>query len=431
MKRTSAGAVFLTVVVDLIGFGIVMPLLSLYAKDFDATRFEMGALTASFSAMQFLFAPVWGRISDRVGRRPVLLVGLAGSVAFYTVFAFANSVPMLFVARIGAGICGATISTSAAYIADVTPPEQRARGMALIGAAFGIGFLLGPALGFTAKGIGEHLEKTGDLSHPWSRALPGLLAAAISLASFAWTWFALGEPPRHEARERSLFDLSALRGAHSPRAVLVLLCFSFLSVTAFSTFEATLPIMLLERFGMGNAEMLGVFVVIAVTLTLAQGVLVRRLAVPVGEQTLARVGYWLMAAGMASLAFSDGIAALHASTACAVLGFAAVTPSVHSLVSRQASPAHQGRILGLSQSASALGRILGPILGFFAYHPHDAAGKVLATVDLPVLGATEHHRLPYLVGSLIAAVLALAALAILPAPPPASPGGADGAGGGN
>ncbi len=147
MKRSSAGAVFLTVVVDLIGFGIVLPLLPRYAERYQASPGEIGALMASFSAMQFFFAPVWGRISDRFGRRPVLLVGLAGSVVFYSLFGLADSLALLFASRIGAGVCGATISISAAYIADVTKPEERARGMALIGAAFGVGFILGPMLG--------------------------------------------------------------------------------------------------------------------------------------------------------------------------------------------------------------------------------------------------------------------------------------------
>jgi DHA1 family tetracycline resistance protein-like MFS transporter len=410
MKRTSAGAVFLTVVVDLIGFGIVLPLLPLYAKDFDATPFEMGALIASFSAMQFLFAPVWGRVSDRVGRRPVLLVGLAGSVVFYTVFGFANSVPLLFVSRIGAGICGATISTSAAYIADVTPPEKRARGMALIGAAFGIGFTIGPVLGVTAAHLGEVLEKQGTLDHPWSRALPGLVAALVSASSFLWTFLALGEPARHEARERRLLDISALHGARSPRAVVLLLAFSMLSVLAFSTFEATLSLMLVDRFRMAKLDMGKVFLFIGVTLALSQGFLVRRLAGPIGERTLVRVGFWVMAAGLGGLAFSDGLLPLHASLAVAVLGFAAVTPSLSSLVSRQASAAHQGGILGLAQSASAMGRILGPLLGNLVYSPGPPT-------DLPLLGATDHHRLPYLVGAAMAAGLATAALAVLPAPP--------------
>jgi DHA1 family tetracycline resistance protein-like MFS transporter len=417
MKRTGAGAVFLSVVVDLVGFGIVLPLLPLYAKDFQASPKELGFLIASFSAMQFLFAPVWGRVSDRVGRRPVLLVGLAGSVVFYTVFAFADGVPLLFAARIGAGICGATISTAAAYIADVTPPEKRARGMALIGAAFGIGFTLGPPLGFYAAHLGEVYEKAGTLSHPLSRALPGLLAATLSLGSFLWTLHSVGEPPRRAAEPRRLLDLSALRGARSPRAVAILLGFSLFSVIAFSAFEATLSLMLLDRFDLPKKEMGMVFLFIGVTLVLVQGLLVRRIAGPLGERTMIRTGLLLMAAGLAGLAFSDGLLALHGSLAVAVTGFGFVTPSLTSLVSRQATEGHQGGILGLGQSASALGRILGPVVGNLVYAPLGPGGERLATVALPLLGETAHHRLPYLFGAGLALVLGLAALAVLPRPP--------------
>jgi MFS family permease len=417
MKRTSVGAVFLTVVVDLVGFGIVLPLLPLYARDFRATPFQIGALIASFSAMQFLFAPVWGRISDRIGRRPVLLVGLAGSVVFYTVFGFADSVGWLFLSRIGAGICGATISTSAAYIADVTPPEQRVRGMALIGAAFGIGFTLGPPLGFYAHHLGEVLEKEGSVSHAVALSFPGLVAAAISAASLVWTWTSVGEPPRHRAEGRRLLDLEALRTARSPRAVVLLLLFSFLSVTAFSNFESTLSLMLDGRFGMDPPSMGHVFLFVGVTLAVAQGFLVRRVAVPLGEPTLVRTGFALMAAGLLGVAYSDTVPPLLASLAVSVTGFAAVTPSFSSLVSRQGSAKHQGGMMGMAQSASALGRILGPILGNLAFQPHDAAGHPLASLPIPLLGPTPHHRLPYLVGAAMAAALALASIAWMPGAP--------------
>ncbi|MFM7161569.1 MAG: MFS transporter, partial [Planctomycetaceae bacterium] len=168
--------IFLTVFIDLLGFGIVLPLLPRYAKSFSATGLQLGLLMASFSIMQFLFAPIWGRISDRVGRRPILILGLAGSVLFYTLFGYCTSLgpqgrllglgilPWLFLCRIGAGIAGATIPTAQAYIADVTGPEQRARGMALIGAAFGIGFTFGPLLG--AAFVPGDLADLGRPGHP-------------------------------------------------------------------------------------------------------------------------------------------------------------------------------------------------------------------------------------------------------------------------
>src|SRR5687767_11419387 len=167
VKRTPLITVFLTVVIDLLGFGIVLPLLPRYADAHGATGLERGLLFASFSAMQFLFAPVWGRLSDRIGRRPVLMAGLMGSVGSYALFAVAESTPwplaVLFVSRIAAGVAGATISTAAAYIADVTTPEQRGRGMALIGVAFGVGFTLGPMIGGLSY----------SAAYPW---LPGAIA---------------------------------------------------------------------------------------------------------------------------------------------------------------------------------------------------------------------------------------------------------------
>ena len=163
VKRSGLGAIFLSVVVDLIGFGIVLPLLPRYAREYDAKGWQIGLLMASFSAMQFLFAPVWGRISDRIGRRPVLLIGLGGSVVFYSLFGFADSLFWLFAARVGAGICGATISIAAAYIADVTKPEERAKGMALIGAGFGIGFTIGPVLGGLSVQAGRSMAEGGTI----------------------------------------------------------------------------------------------------------------------------------------------------------------------------------------------------------------------------------------------------------------------------
>ena len=180
MKKPSVFIIFLTVFIDLIGFGIVLPLLPIFAKNFDATGFVIGALMASFSAMQFFFAPLWGRLSDRVGRRPVLLVSTAGAAASYAIFAIGSGMSgqagliLLFASRIFAGICGANITVAQAYIADVTPPEQRSKKMGLIGMAFGLGFIFGPLL----SGIGMHFF--GITGPGWIAA--GLCAANLVFA---------------------------------------------------------------------------------------------------------------------------------------------------------------------------------------------------------------------------------------------------------
>ena len=188
MRKPSVLVIFLTVFIDLIGFGIVLPLLPRYSEKFGAEGFMVGLIIASFSIMQFFFAPVWGRLSDRMGRRPILLLSTAGAVASYAMFALSASpalspgtaLTVLLASRVFAGICGANISVASAYIADVTPPEKRSRGMGLIGMAFGLGFILGPVIGALSA---SHFGLAG----------PGWVAAGICAANLVLAFFILGE----------------------------------------------------------------------------------------------------------------------------------------------------------------------------------------------------------------------------------------------
>jgi len=366
-SRGSLLAVFLAVFIDLLGFGMVIPLVGLYGRYLIPDGNEellVGLLFASFSAMQFLFSPVWGRLSDRIGRRPVLLLGLAGSTVFYAIFGLATtflSLPWLFVSRIGAGISGATISTAQAYIADTTTQENRTKGMALIGAAFGLGFTFGPLLAAVALIPGE-----AKLS-PW----PGYLASLLSGSAFLFAFFKLPESRTKDSGEadRKLVDLKALRIALSYPSVAALLLTTFVSVLSFANFEAVLPFLFESKpaaggFGYTLQEVVLFFALLGFIHALAQGG-VRSMSARLEEAKLATggalfslLGFFTMIAGVPR----QSLALVIPGMLMIASGFAFIPAPLQALISRRCDPAHQGAILGLGQSLGALARIIGHAL---------------------------------------------------------------------
>lgn len=415
--------IFLTVFIDLLGFGIVLPLLPIYGEQF-ATQHGLtaaqagwlvGLLMASFSAMQFLFLPVWGRLSDLYGRRPILLVGLAGSTLFYTLFALATvweSLVWLFVARVGAGIAGATISTAQAYIADTTSVANRARGMALIGAAFALGFTVGPVIGAAALLVGA----SGEVS-PW----PGYFAAGLSGAALLLALGLLPESktPASGTARHGLLDLAGLRVALTTSSIGLLLLTSFIVVLALAAFESTLSLVLKtlhDRALAGSAPsgtlqaviswaralgytsaadirhaiVLGTFAYLGLVMTIAQGFLVRRLAGRTSERTMAVGGTLVATLSLILLSVAvqrDSYGLLCLGMALFVIGLAFVTPSLQSLISRRTSPAQQGHVLGVMQSLSSFARIAGPVLGIrlFAHSPQVPLWSAAATMAIAAL----------------------------------------------
>ena len=380
--RSPLLVLFLVVVIDLIGFGIVLPLLPRYAKEYAASPLMTGVIMASFSAMQFVFAPFWGRLSDRHGRRPILMVGLFGSVLSYTLFGLADSLVVLLVSRIAAGFFGATIGAAQAYIADVTDAKERGRGMAVIGAAFGLGFTVGPAIGGIASG--------------WHRYAPGFIAAGLSAFALTLAMVALPEPPRHAARaERSLLDRTAIRHALAMPTIPLILLLQFGATFAFASFESTLSLFTQAQWRYDERHNGCVFTFIGLVLVIAQGGIVRRLMPKVGELNFVVRGTLLMALGLGALAFVPDLALLLVALAVAVLGFAMVTPSLSSLLSRRTPQSTQGEVLGLGQSMLSLARILGPLWGNWLFGvtwglPYMVAGFLLliATVLASVLKRT-------------------------------------------
>jgi MFS family permease len=361
-KRSPLLVIFLTVFIDLLGFGIVLPLLPRYAKALEASPATLGLLMSSFSAMQFLFSPLWGRLSDRVGRRPVLLIGLFSSCLFYGLFGVATmrgSLPLLFVSRIGAGIAGATIATAQAFIADSTSDKERGKGMALVGAAFGAGFTFGPLFG----SIWVSSEPGAGPS-----PAPGFVASALSFAAFLFALLVLPESRRAGGprTDTGWLNWSHWKSLHMPSVGTLILTF-FVATFAFANFEATLALLTTtEGFQFSDRGNFFLFAYIGFVLSLAQGVMVRRLMPVVGESRMASAGALLMIAGLGGIAW----AAIESSEALllglmplAIVGFACLTPSIQSLVSRRTSPAIQGEVLGLVQSAASMARIIGPICG--------------------------------------------------------------------
>jgi MFS family permease len=344
--------VFLTVVIDLLGFGLVLPLLPLYAERYHAAGWQIGLLFAAFSGVQFLAAPFWGRLSDRVGRRPVILAGLVGSVASYVLFGLATWTPaplaVLFVSRVTAGLFGGTISTAYAYIADVTPVAERGRGMALVGMAFGIGFTIGPVLG----GLGGAV----------SPALPGFLAAAFSAGALLFAWFRLPEPERHAERQR-VGSWQAFRAAIAAPGVFRILVLTFLVHGCFALFESTLARVVAFEFDFGVAENGLLFSYVGFWSAFAQGFLVRRLMPRVGEYRFAALGAAVLSLGLLAVGHAPTVGWLLAAAPVPVFGFAMLTPSLASLLSQRADAAVQGSTFGVNQSGASLARIAGPVAG--------------------------------------------------------------------
>ena len=341
---TPLGIVFTTVVIDLIGFGIVVPILPLWAEDLGASATIVGVLTAGYSLMQFVFAPILGRLSDRYGRRPVILASLAGSVVSSLLIGVANSVALLFVARILNGISGASYSTAQAYVADITTPQTRARGMGLIGAAFGIGFVIGPAFG-AVFALVDH-------------RLPFIAAAVLALVNLLIAWKRLPEPERTRGPVTPRRELFARAMRHPSIAPLVVI--TFLGTAAFAGMETTFSLLGERRFDFGLAEAGGVFAFVGIAAAVVQGKALGPLVDRWGERTIMLSGLVLTGTALALLAITTHLWALFPVAgllAASGLVFAPVT----AMVSKAVPDADQGGTLGVLGSASGLARVIGPL----------------------------------------------------------------------
>ena len=372
--------VFITVFIDLLGFGIIIPLLPFYAETFGATAFTVGLLATSFSLMQFIFAPIWGRVSDRVGRRPIILLGLLGSCLAYLGFGMASTLASLFAARSFAGIAGANIPTAQAIVADLTTPENRAKGMGLVGAAFGLGFIFGPAIG-------------GFLSR-YGYAVPAYFASGLSLANFAAAWFLLPETlkPEHRAIKR-VGRLDALRTALTRPHLPLLLVIGFLVVAAFSGFESTFALFAERTYGFHASSIGYIFAFVGIVLVIVQGFLVGRVVKQIGEHHIVPASLAIVAIGLLMIPATQSVTALLVANGVMAVGMGFNNPALMSLISRYSAAEDQGGVMGLTQSLNSLARIVGPMWGGFAFDrlgvgmPYVTSAAVMGVAALLALHA--------------------------------------------
>ncbi|HUY17964.1 MAG TPA: MFS transporter [Candidatus Binataceae bacterium] len=378
-SHASRLVLFLTVFIDLLGFGIVIPFLPLFAERMHITAGGIGLILAIYSAAQFVCAPILGRISDRIGRRPIIMLGLLGSSVSYVIYGFAGSFAVLLLSRAIHGMCAGTISTAQAYIADTTAESERARGMGMIGAAFGLGFVLGPAIG-------------GLLGHASLRT-PVFFAAALTFANLIFAALALPEshPPEPGAR----LDLHAAVATFTsfPRNLanplrLRLFAIAFMLTTAMAAFEMTFAIMIPAVYGY---HALGVGLLLAYAgfiQALTQGYLLGKFVARVGERTVLMVGVLVFLVGIGPLASLGSHAALLIFLALLSLGYGFASPAVATLISKSAERHLQGEVLGLNQSAMSLARIAGPIGGGLAYQFLGPAAPYFASAVLAAAALT-------------------------------------------
>lgn len=377
--------IFVTILLDLVGFGMILPILPFYAESFGASPTQIGLMSASFSLMQFIFAPMWGRLSDRIGRRPIILMSLFFSSLSLIFFGSATSLFMLFLARIFAGIFMANFSAAQAYIADVTTPEDRAKGMGMVGAAFGLGFIFGPTIGGVLSSVSVlskletlwHSLTTFDITgvlttNPFS--VPAYFAASLALLNTIGAFFYLPESRTAEgiavakaeqSKNHSRFELIKASLFHPIIGIFVTLF--FLITLAFANLESTFALFT-ERVHGYTAEDNGyLFAYIGVLIAIVQGGLIGPLTHKFGEQRVLIVGLFTQGFGFFFLPYTSNLIGLLLVTGIISTGNGLTNPTLQSLISRNTDSNKQGGVLGVSQSLGSLARVFGPAWGGFFF----------------------------------------------------------------
>jgi MFS transporter, DHA1 family, tetracycline resistance protein len=399
MKKRSISIIFLTVVIDLIGFGLILPLIPIYGERFLASGFVIGAIVSAYSFMQFLFAPIWGRLSDRIGRRPVLLTSTCCACCSYIIFAIGSglsngkaALTVIFFSRLFAGICGANITVAQAYIADITPPEKRSAKMGLVGMAFGLGFIFGPVLGgFSSKYLGP--------------TAPGWVAAVLCALNFISAFIWLGEswkPAEHSVIQRPHIE-QWLHTLRTPRLNLLIAIF-FLATFCFTCFEVTIGLLIIKNFNIDTTKSLTtVSWLIAYCGIVGASVqspgMIGRMVKKLGEPKLIATSLFVAAIGIGLLPFLTTWALLLVGLGIFAIGSSLTRPPVFGMISMLAPSHEQGATMGVTQGVGSVARIAGPIFAASLF--------------------VVHASFPYLICSVLCfatSVLTLQCLTHIPAP---------------
>lgn len=394
MKKSPLLVILLTVFIDLVGFGIVIPLAPIYAESFGASGLMIGAIMAAYSLMQFVFSPILGRLSDRIGRRPVLLLSTFGATLSYAAFAVGSGMDagsgalwILLLSRAFGGAFGANITVAQAAIADVTEPEKRTKRMGLVGLAFGLGFIFGPAIAGLVSGYGV--------------AVPGWVAAGLCGANFVLACAILPETRPKEARgESSASKRGLARLAQACRApgVGVLILLFFVATFCFTAFETTLGLLVIQNLGLDAGEarvsagylfayagLIGAFI----QGWISGGSLVAR----VGEKRLLTGGLLILSIALFLLPFAHKMGPLLGALALLAIGSSLVRPPIFGLISQWTSAAEQGATIGVAQSAASLARVIGPIVAAVLFKMNASTPYVLCGAIAAIAGIASHIAL--------------------------------------
>jgi len=379
--------IFTTVFLDLVGFGIIIPLVGIYGKHYGASTLELAVLGSIYSLMQFFFSPIWGRLSDRVGRRPILLMSLLGSTLSYFLFALAGNLTILILSRALAGIFAANISTAQAYIADVTEKKDRAKGMGLIGAAFGIGFTLGPPIGgITAAKLGL-----------WA---PGVIAGTFCGLNLILAIFRLKESLPEEIREKNkntpvhgsvrLAQWQTLKRVVKDKPLFLPIISTFIATFAFSNLEQVFSLFIQTKFNF-ETSLAGyktglVLMWSGILGALVQGGLIRRLVPKYGEEKLAVAGLFIQGFAMILFAYTPTYGLFFLTAIPLAFGSGLINPSLAALVSKGAHADEQGAVIGLKEGMSSLARIFGPFCGLLAFGIKAELPFYIAALSVVALG---------------------------------------------